>query len=207
MALRLNGSNTGYVELDVPADAGSHTLTLPDGGGSSGQYLQTNGSGGLSWQTVATSTVIEASGFNTANGGSASSDTVIQSFSSLDFSNYEGNLLQVFARTTINENTNFSDTAVLYVEITNGTNTAQIAGSRNGNPNGSFNGNTQLEICTGGLYTIPSTYATTGITLRLRASVNGTGTFYYGDQPSYSFFDNIGSGIQGGITFHYIVFG
>ena len=52
MALRLNGSSSGYVELDVPADAGSHTLTLPDGGGSSGQYLQTNGSGGLSWQTV-----------------------------------------------------------------------------------------------------------------------------------------------------------
>jgi len=55
MALRLNGSNTGYVELDVPADAGSHTLTLPDGGGSSGQYLQTDGSGGLSWQTVSAS--------------------------------------------------------------------------------------------------------------------------------------------------------
>ena len=52
MALRLNGSNTGYVELDVPADAGSHTLTLPNSGGSSGQYLQTNGSGGLSWQTI-----------------------------------------------------------------------------------------------------------------------------------------------------------
>ena len=58
MALRLNGSSSGYVELDVPADAGSHTLTLPDGGGSSGQYLQTNGSGGLSWQTVATPTNI-----------------------------------------------------------------------------------------------------------------------------------------------------
>src|SRR6056300_510782 len=55
MALRLNGSSSGYVELDVPAAAGSHTLTLPDGGGSSGQYLQTNGSGGLSWQTVSTS--------------------------------------------------------------------------------------------------------------------------------------------------------
>jgi len=49
MALRLNGSSSGYVELDVPAAAGSHTLTLPDGGGSSGQYLQTNGSGVLSW--------------------------------------------------------------------------------------------------------------------------------------------------------------
>ena len=53
MALRLNGSSSGYVELEVPAAAGSHTLTLPDGGGSSGQYLQTDGSGGLSWQTVA----------------------------------------------------------------------------------------------------------------------------------------------------------
>jgi hypothetical protein len=52
MALRLNGSSSGYVELDVPAAAGSHTLTLPDGGGSSGQYLQTDGSGALSWATV-----------------------------------------------------------------------------------------------------------------------------------------------------------
>ena len=52
MALRLNGSSSGYVELEVPAAAGSHTLTLPDSGGSSGQYLQTNGTGTLSWQTV-----------------------------------------------------------------------------------------------------------------------------------------------------------
>jgi hypothetical protein len=56
MALRLNGSSSGYVELDVPAAAGSHTLTLPNSGGSSGQYLQTNGSGGLSWQTVTDTT-------------------------------------------------------------------------------------------------------------------------------------------------------
>ena len=54
MALRLNGSSSGYVELDVPAAAGSHTLTLPNSGGSSGQYLQTDGAGALSWQTVST---------------------------------------------------------------------------------------------------------------------------------------------------------
>jgi len=53
MSLRLNGSTSGYVELDAPAAAGNNTLVLPDGNGSSGQYLQTNGSGGLSWQTVA----------------------------------------------------------------------------------------------------------------------------------------------------------
>jgi hypothetical protein len=49
MTLRLNGSTSGYVEIDAPATAGSNTLTLPNGNGSSGQYLQTNGSGGLSW--------------------------------------------------------------------------------------------------------------------------------------------------------------
>ena len=56
MALRLNGQTSGYVELEAPATAGSNTLTLPNGNGSSGQYLQTNGSGGLSWQTVTDTT-------------------------------------------------------------------------------------------------------------------------------------------------------
>ena len=67
MALRLNGSSSGYVELDVPAAAGSHTLTLPDGGGSSGQYLQTNGSGGLSWQTVTDTNTNLTRGTNVAS--------------------------------------------------------------------------------------------------------------------------------------------
>ena len=56
MALRLNGATSGYVEIDAPATAGSNTLTLPDGNGSSGQYLQTDGSGGLSWQTATDTT-------------------------------------------------------------------------------------------------------------------------------------------------------
>ena len=76
MALRLNGSSSGYVELDVPAAAGSHTLTLPDGGGSSGQYLQTNGSGALSWQTVsqpAAVAVLVDEKANSTNGGTFTS--------------------------------------------------------------------------------------------------------------------------------------
>ena len=56
MALRLNGQTSGYVELEAPAVAGSNTLTLPNGNGTSGQYLQTNGSGGLSWATVTDTT-------------------------------------------------------------------------------------------------------------------------------------------------------
>jgi hypothetical protein len=49
MTLRLNGSTSGYVEIDAPDEAGSNTLILPDGNGTSGQALQTNGSGALSW--------------------------------------------------------------------------------------------------------------------------------------------------------------
>ena len=74
MTLRLNGSTSGYVEIDAPAVAGSNTLTLPNGNGSSGQYLQTNGSGGLSWVTPATPAaggkilqVVQASKANTTS--------------------------------------------------------------------------------------------------------------------------------------------
>ena len=52
MTLRLNGSTSGYVEIDAPAVAGSNTLTLPNGNGTNGQYLQTAGNGVLSWATV-----------------------------------------------------------------------------------------------------------------------------------------------------------
>jgi hypothetical protein len=51
LTLRLNGSTSGYVEIDAPATAGSNTIVLPTGNGSNGQYLQTNGSGALSWST------------------------------------------------------------------------------------------------------------------------------------------------------------
>ena len=47
--LRLSGSTSGYVGfLPAPA-AGSTTYTLPSADGTSGQTLQTNGSGTLSW--------------------------------------------------------------------------------------------------------------------------------------------------------------
>jgi hypothetical protein len=49
MSLRLNGSTSGYVEIDAPATAGSNTLVLPTGNGTSGQVLSTNGSGALSF--------------------------------------------------------------------------------------------------------------------------------------------------------------
>ena len=60
MALKLNGSTAGSVSIEAPADTSPTgtdvTLTLPTSAGSSGQYLQTDGAGELSWQTVTDTT-------------------------------------------------------------------------------------------------------------------------------------------------------
>jgi hypothetical protein len=49
MTLRLNGSTSGFTEIDAPAVAGSNTLRLPTGNGSDGNILGTDGAGNLSW--------------------------------------------------------------------------------------------------------------------------------------------------------------
>jgi hypothetical protein len=56
MALKLKGSTSGFTAIDAPAVAGDNTLVLPGGNGTSGQYLQTDGAGALSWQTVTDTT-------------------------------------------------------------------------------------------------------------------------------------------------------
>jgi len=79
MTLRLNGSTSGYTEIDAPAVAGNNNiklptgngsahqvlknsatagelafgLSLPSGNGTNGQALTTDGAGGSSWSTLA----------------------------------------------------------------------------------------------------------------------------------------------------------
>ena len=40
---KLNGSSSGYIELDTPTAAGSNTITLPTSNGSAEQFLRTLG--------------------------------------------------------------------------------------------------------------------------------------------------------------------
>lgn len=64
----------GYLELAGPTQAGNTSLIMPSGTGTSGQYLQTNGAGVTSWQTVtdtATSVAVLVDQKNGTNGGSA----------------------------------------------------------------------------------------------------------------------------------------
>ena len=46
MTLRLNGSSSGFTELDAPAAAGSNTITLPTSNGSAEQFLKNSGTAG-----------------------------------------------------------------------------------------------------------------------------------------------------------------
>jgi hypothetical protein len=74
MALRLNGQSTGYTELNAPDNGDSVVLTMPGNDGNAGQYLQTNGSGVLSWQTVSDTT---GNDYNFASGSLSGASVVI----------------------------------------------------------------------------------------------------------------------------------
>ena len=54
--LRLEGSTSGYVQIQPSAAAGSWTMTLPGNAGVNGYVLTTNGAGGLSWTNAGTAT-------------------------------------------------------------------------------------------------------------------------------------------------------
>jgi hypothetical protein len=49
MTLRINGSSSGYTEVDAPAVAGNNTLLLPGNNGSNRQSMITDGAGNLSF--------------------------------------------------------------------------------------------------------------------------------------------------------------
>jgi hypothetical protein len=56
--LAIKGSSSGSVKFQAAAAAGSATYTLPSADGTSSQALVTNGSGTLSWATIAESTSV-----------------------------------------------------------------------------------------------------------------------------------------------------
>ena len=77
MTLRLNGSSSGFTEIDAPAAAGSNTLTLPTGNGSADQVLVTNGSGTLSWESRMTAAGPAFSAGGTTQTLTSSTDTKV----------------------------------------------------------------------------------------------------------------------------------
>jgi len=133
MTLRLNGSTSGYTEIDAPAVAGSNTLVLPTGNGSSGQYLQTNGSGALSWATVTSPSVALTAATSVASTSGTSIDfTSIPSgvkritvmFNNVSTNGASSKLLQIGISTGIENSGYDSQTALAGATAGYGTSTA-----------------------------------------------------------------------------------
>ena len=80
-SIRLYGATSGYSEIVAAAGSASTTFTLPANGGSASQYLQTDGSGGLSWVTPAAglfesiAVISDTKAQNTSGGTSTGSGT------------------------------------------------------------------------------------------------------------------------------------
>ena len=86
MTLRLNGSTSGYVEIDAPATAGSNTLVLPTGNGTANYPLVTNGSGVLSWSQLQPSALGSGMVLNVQHYSDVGSSTSSTSFTNANAS-------------------------------------------------------------------------------------------------------------------------
>lgn len=179
--------------------AGTDAFEIPANDGTSGQYLQTDGTGGLSWQTLPTS--ILSSGVQSGDGGSGSGTITVDSFTGLDFSAATANSrLMVMARTCMQESTNTSNIAFIEVMMdVGGSNQIQLCCARMGATNGIQSGAFQLEISTNTIQALTATYRTTNINLLFRAELDSGGGFNYGALGTYN-------GEGAGYNFSYVLF-
>lgn len=73
MTLRMNGSTSGFVELDCQATGGNNNIKLPSSNGSANQFLKNGSSAGtLGWSSLvedSSGRVLIGTGTATANGG------------------------------------------------------------------------------------------------------------------------------------------
>lgn len=79
-SMSMAGSTSGTITIQPAAAAGTYTLTLPTSDGNSNEFLQTNGSGVLSWSAAGSGTVTATGGALTANSivlGAGTTDTKV----------------------------------------------------------------------------------------------------------------------------------
>lgn len=65
----LRGSSSGTITVQGPAVVTTYTFTLPANDGTSGQYLQTDGNGVATWQTVSTGITVGTTAISSGTSG------------------------------------------------------------------------------------------------------------------------------------------
>jgi len=180
----LSGATSGTVTIAAPAAAGSNTLTLPTSNGTAGQFLQTNGSGALSFagagkilqvvQTVKTDTTsFVSSNTNTFVDISGMSVSITPTSSS--------NKILVFYTANVSQST----TATIHLRLIRGSTSifqGDAAGNRLGStqvwrPNSSQY-NFDIAPMTGMFLDSPATTSSTTYKLQGTLGVTYSATFY-----------------------------
>ena len=125
-SLRLFGASSGYTEIVASAGSASTTFTLPANGGSASQYLQTDGAGILSWQTVTSGLQSDGPAFYVDQ--SASTSLTHNTFHKLEFDDELFDTNNCYDNTT---NYRFTPTVAGYYYLSAGASMANTASDPN----------------------------------------------------------------------------
>ncbi|MBX9766464.1 MAG: hypothetical protein K2X47_04255 [Bdellovibrionales bacterium] len=114
--LRLRGATSGYIGLRAPAAVGTPvTLTLPNGDGTNGQVLTTNGGGQLQWTTVNMGNYFDAGSSTSINWAQGNVQQTSAAPGSLTFSNMlEGTSYTLSATSSTSGTFNFSHAGLTF---------------------------------------------------------------------------------------------
>lgn len=154
--------------------------------------------------TKATGT-LDAAGVVRSDGGNASGSSVNMLTLNLNLTGKAGKWIHLYGGTAIAENGNTSNTAIVRLIIDNNAGaTTTVAAQRQGMAVYSqvaWDGNSTAAMWVQGYFQIPAAYAVANATIKLNGGIDG-GSFYWGDQPSYTNYD----GENAGGTLGYAIF-
>lgn len=124
-----------------------------------------------------------------SNGGTGTGSNVDMISLSINLTGYTDFLLFAWCHTSISEQSNSANTSRVRIKLTDGTNTTFFASQRQGaGAHGGFTGDMITYLGCQGYFMVTSTYAKS-CTLTMNGGID-SGGFNWGDQTSYTNFDN-----------------
>ena len=158
-SIRLYGATSGYSEIIAAAGSASTTFTLPANGGSSGEYLQTNGSGELSWAAAGKILQVVTQQYATATTVSLTAGTHVDVGFNVTITPTTSNSVMLVAYSLMGEVSSPWDSMAAFSRTISGTRTVVLPtgfGSRNEGiiTMGDSHGNSD-DSSTPGVYSLP----------------------------------------------------
>jgi hypothetical protein len=194
--IQLNGSTSGSVSLQAAAAAGSTVYTLPSSDGSTGQFLQTNGAGSLSWASASSASATTSN--VTWNAATAPANAALTlgnlRFAATNFGST--NYKKVFATQATGTSGKFYYEVQALTQAGSGNNISAGFDVTTNSPGEYASASLALEAP----YSIFSGTIASGETIMLAIDI-GAGKFWYGKQGTWAGSGNPATGLNPAATF------